>query len=298
MTDSTKVFIDTDNEITLILEKVLSAKSERVSLVIPDRASIFSSITGLKLIKRVVDKSNKLLVLVTLDAQGASLAGNAGLYVVSRVGEINEDIWEKAQKAKFEVMKRDTRSHYLPDNVSASHAPVVTPITAEPLITSEAVEESEPDTAAEFTDIELIAEADQEIEEAVQELLDEPIVLDETIPEQEVPQVRINIDVNDIPESTDTQLMDQEQVLEEEVEPMPSFLARETQTPAQVIELKADDEVVEKNSEALHTVPAQTIDMNTRAVEEKRIRKVAPRSSGIKNLSFAVGKDIDVEKKK
>jgi hypothetical protein len=114
--DSAKVFIDTDNEITFILEKILSSKSEKVCLVVPDRAAIFTSISGLKLIKRMLDKSGKLLVLVTLDPNGADLSKKAGLFVVSRVGEITEELWEQVNKSKFEAIKKDTKKvFYLPE---------------------------------------------------------------------------------------------------------------------------------------------------------------------------------------
>ncbi|MFW5719742.1 MAG: hypothetical protein ACOCXT_01800 [Candidatus Dojkabacteria bacterium] len=113
--DSSKVFIDTDNEITSILEKILEAKTERVTLVIPDRASLLTSITTLKILKRVVDKSDKLLVLVTLDDAGAQLAQEADLIVVSRIGEITEEIWDEAQRKKFDVIKKGTRQRYVPD---------------------------------------------------------------------------------------------------------------------------------------------------------------------------------------
>lgn len=114
--DSSKIFIDTDNEITFILERILGAKTERVCLVVPDRASIFTSISSLKLIKRVVDKSNKLLILVTLDQHGAELARRVGFSVVSRIGDINEDLWEKLQKDKFEIIKKNSNKvFYTPD---------------------------------------------------------------------------------------------------------------------------------------------------------------------------------------
>jgi hypothetical protein len=113
--DSSKIFIDTDNEITFILEKVLKSPSERVCLVVPDRASVFTSISSLKLIKRVVDKSSKLLIIVTLDENGADLAKKAGLIVVSRIGEISESLWEKASKSKFEVIKKQKRNVYYTD---------------------------------------------------------------------------------------------------------------------------------------------------------------------------------------
>ncbi len=114
--DSAKIFIDTDNEITFIIEKILNAKSERVCLVVPDRASIFTSISTLKLLKRVIDKSNKLLILVTLDDNGVKLAQKVGFVVVKRLGEVNDELWEKVQKQKFELLKKNqSRIYYTPE---------------------------------------------------------------------------------------------------------------------------------------------------------------------------------------
>jgi hypothetical protein len=114
--DSAKIFIDTDNEITFIIEKILNAKSERVCLVVPDRASIFTSISTLKLLKRVIDKSNKLLILVTLDDNGVKLAQRVGFVVVRRLGEVNGESWEKVQKQKFELLKKNkSKIYYTPE---------------------------------------------------------------------------------------------------------------------------------------------------------------------------------------
>lgn len=103
--DSKKIFIDTDTEISFILQDILNSENDRVCLVVPDRASIFNSIATLKLMKRVIDKSSKLLVLVTLDTFGARLAEKVGIKTLSRIGELNESIWEEVQKNKFEVIK-------------------------------------------------------------------------------------------------------------------------------------------------------------------------------------------------
>ncbi len=114
--DSTKIFIDTDNEITFIIEKILNAKSEQVCLVVPDRASIFTSISTLKLLKRVIDKSNKLLILVTLDDNGIKLAQKVGFVVVRRLGEVNDELWERVRKQKFELLKKNTsKIYYTPE---------------------------------------------------------------------------------------------------------------------------------------------------------------------------------------
>ncbi len=274
--DSAKIFIDTDNEITFILEKILSAKTERVSLVIPDRASVLSSITGLKLIKRVVDKSGKLLVLVTLDSEGAELARNAGLFVVARVGEINEIIWEKIQKAKFEVIKKGVRPYYIPDKlpeekkIESHAAPKLKDLVPQDIDKEEIDDEK----------------ANEELEAIVEDLEDDPVT-DEKQDEQEeqaaTPQIQIDIDVNDTTE------------IEEEADaPVAEAIDADT-----IQKIEEDYEV--ENIEAPEPSKLEETYEPEPVVDNGfRIRKVAPRSSGISNLSFNVGKDIGgkSEKKK
>lgn len=103
--DNFKIFIDTDTEITFILEKILRNTHERIVLIVPDRSSFLSSITNLRIVKKIIDKSNKLLLIVTLDTFGSKLAQQAGFHVVSRVGEVDENDWNIVQKAKFDKLK-------------------------------------------------------------------------------------------------------------------------------------------------------------------------------------------------
>lgn len=204
--DSAKIFIDTDNEITFVLEKILSAKNERVCLIVPDRASLFTSISGLKLIKRVIDKSNKLLVIVTLDQNGSDLAGQAGLIVVSRVGEISNDLWEKAQKSKFEfVKKHKNRVYYQPENIKQEEPEVASQpetISIKDLIASapESIEEENVDIEPEMTDDE-----DEKIEETSK---------NDDVEFNEIPQVKIRVEdseIKDVQESEENQSIQQEE---------------------------------------------------------------------------------------
>jgi hypothetical protein len=301
--DSTKVFIDTDNEITFILEKILSAKSEKVSLVIPDRASVFSSVTGLKLIRRVVDKSNKLLVLVTLDEQGAELSRNAGLLVVSRVGEINDAIWEKALKDKFQVKKRDARSHYMPEAI-VKEAGV------------ESIGQSEDSSVLDISAKELDSEKEETaVQEENSNVVESEITLDtdENQPEAEeattmldVPQVRINIDMNELSEAEEELPESQDTIPNIEEPPMPSFLMREVALKPILKPLDAPDsgdllrhdEHVEDIAPTMHNDTLHEDTMPEDSNENIRKRRVSTGSSSISNLSFSVGKDIENEKKK
>lgn len=77
------IYIDVDDEITSIIDKVRGSKGKIVALVLPKRASALQSIVNMKLLKRTSDDAQKHLVLVTTEAGLMPLAGNVGLYVAS-----------------------------------------------------------------------------------------------------------------------------------------------------------------------------------------------------------------------
>jgi hypothetical protein len=77
------VYVDVDDEITTIIDKVIKAKGKIVALVLPKRASVLQSIVNIKLLKRSADTAQKNLVLVTSETGLLPLAGVAGLHVAS-----------------------------------------------------------------------------------------------------------------------------------------------------------------------------------------------------------------------
>jgi hypothetical protein len=210
--DSVKIFIDTDTEITFILEKVAEARSDRVCLVIPDRAAVMSSIVGLRLIKHIIDKSNKLLVLVTFDELGAELARKAGLIVVSRVGEVHEGVWEQAQRDKFAFKKKNSKSHYVPAEVSAAIDESLTSATfpdEQKVVEYETIDDDEPEIvsealANEVTDGEDAHEKERDIPQIqiiVDDLdLENEKIDDEVIPVASEPDVPVVPEIKPIPD--------------------------------------------------------------------------------------------------
>ncbi len=80
-TDKDTIYIDIDDEITGIIDKVKGSSGKVVALVLPKRASVFQSIVNMKLLKRAADDSKKHLVLITSEAGLLPLAGAAGLHV-------------------------------------------------------------------------------------------------------------------------------------------------------------------------------------------------------------------------
>ncbi len=75
------IYIDVDDEITGIIDKVRGSHNKIVALVLPKRATMLQSVVNMKLLKRGADEAKKNLVLITSEAGLLPLAGNVGLYV-------------------------------------------------------------------------------------------------------------------------------------------------------------------------------------------------------------------------
>ena len=59
------IYIDVDDEITGIIDKVRRSGQKIVALVLPKRAAVFQSIVNMKLLKRAAEEAQKNIVLIT-----------------------------------------------------------------------------------------------------------------------------------------------------------------------------------------------------------------------------------------
>lgn len=75
------IYIDIDDEITAIIDKVKHAPDKIVALVLPKRATVLQSIVNMKLLKKSALAAKKSLVLVTSEVGLLPLAGAVGLHV-------------------------------------------------------------------------------------------------------------------------------------------------------------------------------------------------------------------------
>ncbi|HVV66812.1 MAG TPA: hypothetical protein VHB72_01920, partial [Candidatus Saccharimonadales bacterium] len=75
------IYVDIDDEITGIIDKVRGSSGKVVALVLPKRAGVFQSVVNMKLLKRAADSADKNLVLITSEAGLMPLAGAAGIHV-------------------------------------------------------------------------------------------------------------------------------------------------------------------------------------------------------------------------
>ncbi len=79
------IYIDVDDEITGVIDKVLGSSGKLVALVLPKRASTFQSIVNMKLLKLKADEAGKNIVLVTTEESLLPLAGAVGLHVAKNL---------------------------------------------------------------------------------------------------------------------------------------------------------------------------------------------------------------------
>lgn len=77
------IYIDIDDEITTIIDKVKTSPEKIVALVLPKRATVLQSIVNMKLLKKSALASKKSLVLITSEQGLMPLAGAVGLHVAA-----------------------------------------------------------------------------------------------------------------------------------------------------------------------------------------------------------------------
>lgn len=79
------IYVDVDDEITSIVDKINSSKHKIVAIVLPKRAIVLQSTVNMKLLKRAADDAEKRLVLITSEQGLMPLAGAVGLYVAKNL---------------------------------------------------------------------------------------------------------------------------------------------------------------------------------------------------------------------
>ncbi|MCA9328579.1 hypothetical protein KC959_02320, partial [Candidatus Saccharibacteria bacterium] len=75
------IYIEADDEITTVIDKVISAKDAIIAIVLPKRATVFQSVVNMKLIKKAAEESKKKIVLISSDSSIDRIAAVAGVHV-------------------------------------------------------------------------------------------------------------------------------------------------------------------------------------------------------------------------
>ena len=79
------IYIDIEDDITSIIEKVKAAKAKIVALVPPKRVGVLQSVVNLKLLQRAATAADKRLVLITGEQSLASLAAGVQIPVAKNL---------------------------------------------------------------------------------------------------------------------------------------------------------------------------------------------------------------------
>ncbi|MCA9308969.1 hypothetical protein KC973_01205 [Candidatus Saccharibacteria bacterium] len=79
------IYIDIEDDITAIIEKLKSSGEKLVALVPPKGNAVLQSVVNLKLLKRAADGVNKQVVVVTNNQALQALSGGLGIYVAKNL---------------------------------------------------------------------------------------------------------------------------------------------------------------------------------------------------------------------
>ncbi|PIP26548.1 MAG: hypothetical protein CO140_00475 [Candidatus Moranbacteria bacterium CG_4_9_14_3_um_filter_40_7] len=94
-------YIEIDEEITSIIEKLKKTQSTEVFIVVPKRALLIQSIINLKLLKKEANDLGKEILIITQDKLGRMLVEKAGITVSQKLSDFDWE-WEEAEKQKSE----------------------------------------------------------------------------------------------------------------------------------------------------------------------------------------------------
>src|SRR5690606_17759481 len=79
------IYIDVDDDITAIIDKVKSSQQKIIALVPPKRTGVLQSAVNLRLINRAASQQDKRLVVITGDTALSSLAAAASIPVAKNI---------------------------------------------------------------------------------------------------------------------------------------------------------------------------------------------------------------------
>lgn len=79
------IYIDIEDDITLVIEKIKNSSEKIVALVPPKGSAVLQSVVNLKLVKRAATNAKKQPVLITNNQALLALAGGLGLYVAKNL---------------------------------------------------------------------------------------------------------------------------------------------------------------------------------------------------------------------
>ena len=103
------LYLEPDEEITSVIDKIKNTKASRIGLVVPREATILQSVVNLRLLQKEADFLGKSIAIVTTDKIGRNLASQIGLEVFNSIEE-KKPIYQPRQPIpdSNEVIELDT----------------------------------------------------------------------------------------------------------------------------------------------------------------------------------------------
>ena len=75
------IYIEADDEIAVVADKLVASKSKVVALVLPKRCTMLHSSVNMKILNKAATNANKSIVLISTEQALLPIAGAAGMYV-------------------------------------------------------------------------------------------------------------------------------------------------------------------------------------------------------------------------
>jgi len=79
------IYLESDEEITTVIDKIKQTESESVGLVVPQNSSLIQSVVNLKILKKEAEELRKKIAIISQDKIGRNLANQIGLIVFDSV---------------------------------------------------------------------------------------------------------------------------------------------------------------------------------------------------------------------
>jgi len=117
-------YIDIDEEITSIVDRLKKSKTNEVVIVVPRRALLIQSIVNLKLLKKEADSQGKQVMIVTQDKLGKSLVEKVGMLVQEKIDESEDEVLmpsnEKKEDFSFKISPSEGKNNEKMDKIGSS----------------------------------------------------------------------------------------------------------------------------------------------------------------------------------
>lgn len=101
-------YIDSDEEITSVIDRLKKSKEGEIFFVVPKRALVLQSTVNLKLLKKEGERLKKEIIFVTQDQQGKVFARKAGISLGSLPKEVNDSAEKKLAGEEEELITKKT----------------------------------------------------------------------------------------------------------------------------------------------------------------------------------------------